>query len=444
MILPRRLRSLSIIFAIAFAASIAGTGFAVHHFTRIAIRDVVDRRIADVSHAAAGDSVDPAAILRRMQALSTQRDTGDIGIQLDDAQGRRLGGNIALTEPPPPGLSTLTVNAGIKGLSEGRALVRTVGDGLRLTTVAETEPFDHYNSDRFYIYFLGFGSIVLVVSAGTAVFGILVHRRILEIRRTADAIVDGDMRKRVPVRGSGGTFDQQALAFNRMLDRISELMAGISNVSNDVAHDLRTPLSRLRARLNGLARTAASEAERERIEVARDQCDQMLAMFAAVLRIAEVQGGARRAAFARLDLGALTEEIGTMMQPVVVDSGREMLLGPFEPLPIEGDRQLLSQALINLIENAIRYTPVASTITVAAKRMPQGAALIVGDNGPGIAEADRERALRRFGRLDESRNTSGYGLGLPLVQAIARLHRGRLILGDAHPGLRVELVVPSP
>jgi signal transduction histidine kinase len=440
--LPRRLRSLSLVFAVAFTTSIIGTGVAVHHLTLTTISELVDRRIADASQIAAGNGTGLQAILRRMATLSSQRHTGDIGIQLDGTDGNRLGGNIALTRPLPLGFSDVDVRAGIVGLSSGRAFVRLLPNGMRLTTIAETEPFDHYGKDRIRIYLFGFGSIVLVVIAGTAAFGTLVHRRISETRHTVNAIFDGDMRTRVPVTGGGGTFDEQAIAFNRMLDRISELMEGISNLSNDIAHDLRTPLSRLRMRLDGLVRAAPSEELSGRIEQARDDCDEMLAMFAAVLRIAEVQGGARRAAFASLDLGQLVEELATMMEPLVADQGRRMALGPFASVWIEGDRQLLSQAIINLIENAIRHTPKGSRIAVAALAASGGAVLVVEDDGPGIQPADRERALRRFGRLDRSRNTPGHGLGLALVATVARLHRGTLDLGDAAPGLRVEVTLP--
>jgi signal transduction histidine kinase len=257
-----------------------------------------------------------------------------------------------------------------------------------------------------------------------------------------EAIIDGDMQRRVPVDGSRSAFDQQARAFNRMLDRISELMAGIANVSSDVAHDLRTPLARLRSKLALLAGKAGDPAMRDALEDAIAQGDELLAMFTAILRIAEVDGGDRRAGFAPLDLGALVGEIGAMMQPVAAETDHALELGDCAALPVQGDRQLLIQTLINLIENALRHTPAGSRIVLGAAAVGGEAVATVTDNGPGIAEGQHQTALRRFGRLDKSRTRDGHGLGLALADAVMRLHRGSLALEDAGPGLRVVLRMP--
>jgi signal transduction histidine kinase len=446
MLLPRRLRSLTIAFSVAFVVVTVGTGFAVHSVTRDTIADLVDQRIVATSSQAIGPDPRPdaAAVLARIAELTQQRDTGDIGFQLDDPAGRRLGGNITLRHVLPLGSSSLRIDAGITGLSEGRAFVRVLANGLRLTTVAETEPFDHYNAARVRIYLVGFGSIMLVAMGGVIAFSVLVHRRIAAMRHTVEAIIDGDIQRRVPVIGAGGEFDQQALAFNRMLDRIAELMAQISNVSNDIAHDLRTPLARLRSRVARLLRQSSNPTLSEGLEAALAQCDQLLAMFTAMLRIAEVEGGNRRAAFAPIDLAGLVREVGGMMEPIVADTGRALVVAGTTPTPVRGDRQLLSQALINLIENGVRHTPPGSRIRLATRGSNTQAIVTIEDDGPGIPTEQRALALRRFGRLDSSRSgADGHGLGLPLVDAIARLHRGTLALEDAAPGLRVVLTLPT-
>ncbi|RZM36651.1 MAG: sensor histidine kinase, partial [Sphingomonas sp.] len=354
----------------------------------------------------------------------------------------RLGGNIELQRRLPIGLSTVALKDRIAGLSAGRALVRDVGGGMTLATIAETEPFDDYNAERARIYLVGFGSIVLIVVGGLLFFVVTIGRRIGETRRTVEAIIDGDMTRRVPVDRSGGEFAQQAMAFNRMLDRISELMASISNVSNDIAHDLRSPLAGLRSRLALSLRRAETEAQREDLEVAIAMSDALLEMFAAMLRIAEVEGGDRRAAFATLDLAALADEIATMMQPVVADSGRTLVVDAAAPAVLVGDRQLLGQMLVNLIENAVRHTPVGTQMAIKVGTTATVATLVMTDTGPGIPADQRKLALRRFGRLDASRHDSGQGLGLALVEAIVRLHRGTIALEDAAPGLRVVVTLP--
>jgi signal transduction histidine kinase len=191
-----------------------------------------------------------------------------------------------------------------------------------------------------------------------------------------------------------------------------------------------------------LARRAESPAQRRDLEAALDQGDQLLAMFAAVLRIAEIEGGDRRAGFAPLDLGALATEIGTMMRPVAEDSAHRIELERCDAAPIDGDRQLLSQLLINLIENGLRHTPSGTRIGIGVAVRDGRVNLTVRDDGPGIAADLRALALRRFGRLDRSRGGAGHGLGLALVEAIARLHGGDLLLDDARPGLAVIVSLP--
>ncbi|WP_380786777.1 sensor histidine kinase [Sphingomonas sp. R86521] len=440
---PRSLRSLTAVFLLTFLLATLGTGFAIHHATLSTIERLVDRRIAAVNDGVADAAHSRRELLDRIDLATRQRDTGDIGFVLLDEKGRRVGGNVALRRQLPLGFSTLRDDDRIVGLSAGRALVRRIGGGMTLVTIAETEPFDHYNAKRDRIYLIGFGSIIAAVVAGLVAFGLLIRRRIGEMRRTVDAIIDGDMQHRVPVDPSGGTFAEQAQAFNRMLDRIAALMAGIGSISNDIAHDLRTPLARLRSRLGLSLRRAKTPEQVREIEEAIALSDDLLAMFAAILRIAEVEGSDRRAAFAPVDLAGLADEIAAMLVPVIADSGRVLAVGPLPPLTIVGDRHMLGQALINLIENAMRHTPVGTRIAIRLEPHGTVARVIVADDGPGIAVDDRALALRRFGQVDTSRHDGGHGLGLPLVEAIVRLHRGSLALEDAAPGLRVVMDLPA-
>lgn len=440
----RSLRALTIAFLLVFSLATALTGYATHQASRRAIDALVDRRIEAVADAvlegvAPGDA---RVLVARIADLAGRRETGDLGFELIDRAGRRLGGNVALPRRLARGFSGLRGDDRIVGLSAGRALVRDAGRGLRLTVVAETEPVDGDSSARRSIAVLGFGGIAVVVLAGTALFGLLVRRRIDEVRGTAEAIVAGDLSRRVPVPAGGGAFAAQAVAFNRMLERIGALMDSLRHVSGDVAHDLRTPLTRLRARLVRLGEGGSAAEQAAGLEQAIAQCDALLAMFAAVLRIGEVEGGGRRAAFAPVDLGAVAQEVVETMAPLAAEGGHRLALLPSPGAMGMGDRQLVSQALINLVENALSHTPAGTGIMLSIRIDDGRVTLLVADDGPGIAASDRPRALRRFGRLDASRDRPGHGLGLPLVDAVARLHGSALALEDARPGLAASFSLP--
>nr|WP_245201659.1 sensor histidine kinase [Sphingomonas trueperi] len=212
------------------------------------------------------------------------------------------------------------------------------------------------------------------------------------------------------------------------------------SISNDIAHDLRTPLARLHGRLAALADAPEAAPVREELGEAVAESEEILAIFAAILRITEIEGGERRAGFERLDLAALAAEVGEGLELLVTENGRTFAApAPAAAVPVDGDPRLLTQLIVNLIENAVTHTPPGTTIRLNVRRDGDTALLCVADDGPGIPLAERERALRRFGRLDASRHTRGHGLGLPLALAIARLHHGTLALEDAGPGLRVAL-----
>lgn len=439
------LRALTILFLAAFGAATALTGYLMFTASHRAIIASVDSRIDEVADAlltgvAPGDA---PAILVRIDIFSSERENGDIGFELLDASGRRIGGNVTLRRQVPFGMSSLEPDDRIAGVSAGRVEMRSAGGGLRLITIGETEPIDGYDAIRLRNYLIGFGTIALIVIAGTATFGMIVRRRIAEVRETAEAIIHGDLRSRVPIERTAGVFTDQALTFNRMLDRIETLMDGLRNVSSDVAHDLRTPLTRLRGRLSTLAARDMAAQDEADVAAALAACDELLAMFGAVLRIADVEGGDRRSQFAPLDLTEIAREVGDAMSSVADESGHRLAVVPGPAVAMVGDRQLLTQALFNLVGNALRYTPEGSTVIVDAVRTADAITLSVCDDGPGIDAADRSTALRRFGRLDRSRHNPGHGLGLPLVEAVARLHGGTLTLADAAPGLIATLRLPT-
>jgi len=271
--------------------------------------------------------------------------------------------------------------------------------------------------------------------------GVLVSRRAMRqvdrINGTATRIVAGDLRERVPLAGTGDELDRLAANLNGMLDRIGHLMAGMRQVSDAVAHDLRTPLTRLRTRLErAAAGDGDPEAMRRALEESVEECDRLLAVFRALLGIAEAEAASGEAGFAPVDLGRLADEIADLYGPAAEEAGIALSLHvPAEPVLVTGSRELLARAAANLADNAVKYTPAGGRVAIAVEPdRGGGPALAVSDTGPGIPAADRARVLDRFVRLDESRGTPGHGLGLSLVDAVARRHGARLVLEDAGPG----------
>ncbi len=284
------------------------------------------------------------------------------------------------------------------------------------------------------------GLSLLLALGGGILLGNGFLRRIDSIGRTSRAIMNGDLAARIPERGTNNEIDQLVASLNAMLDRIQQLLNGMRQVSNDIAHDLRTPLGRLRQRLEDARENATTTTEYSAAtEAAIAEADRLLDIFAALLRIAQIEAGAQRSAFATVDLSALARSVAEAYRPAVEESHHILTLAIDDGLVLTGDRQLLAQLFSNLIENALHHTPPGSTISLMLRGTAAGIEVEVADNGPGIPAAEREKVFERFYRLDRSRTTPGSGLGLALVKAIARLHGFSVTLGDRQPGLIVIL-----
>jgi signal transduction histidine kinase len=287
-------------------------------------------------------------------------------------------------------------------------------------------------------------SVALMLTLGL-IGGALMSRNLLtrldQINSTSRKIMAGDLSRRLPVSRAGDEFDSLAGNVNRMLDRIERLMRGMRDVTDSIAHDLRSPLNRLRNRLEGLLRTLPpTGTESTETEAAVAEIDRLIATFNSLLLIAEAEAGLERSAMSRLDLLAIARDVCELYAPVAEESGIDLGLAPGGSGEIDGNLNLLSQALANLVDNAIKYTPTGGKVVISAEQTPGGAVLSVADTGPGIAAEDRMRVVGRFVRLEASRNSPGSGLGLSLVAAVARLHEARLELADNHPGLKASIV----
>jgi signal transduction histidine kinase len=293
--------------------------------------------------------------------------------------------------------------------------------------------------------FLWSGSVALLLAAlvGAAISqGFL--RRIDAINRTSQTIMDGTLKARIPVIGTSDEIDQLSVNLNRLFDQNQNLLESLKLVTTNIAHDLRTPLSRLRQGLEA-ALTGRPDVKRygQTINNAIVESDQLLATFAALLRISQIESGSRKAAFRQFNLSETVSRITTAYQPVAEDQGKSLNATIADGVLINGDSELILQALANLLENALRHTPAGSRIDVRLSDTPTSSEIVFADDGPGIPAELRKRVFERFYRLQNSRTTPGNGLGLTLVAAVAELHQGHVELSDNHPGLRVLLKFPK-
>lgn len=300
--------------------------------------------------------------------------------------------------------------------------------------------------ERLIVDALIWGMLLTVVLGGAG--GVLTSRWMLKridvITKASREIMNGDLTRRIPTRGAGDEFDRLAENLNAMLDQIGRLMDGVKQVSNNIAHDLRGPLNRIRSGLEiTLARPQEPEACRQALERAITEIDGLLQTFNALLTIAQAESGARRQDFTDIDLTSLAADAAELYEPVAEEAGLSLEVDLAPQVTVPGNRHLLSQALANLLDNAVKYTPDGGRVTLSLTAGPAGPELTVADTGPGIPAEHREFVLERFTRLESSRNTPGSGLGLSLVAAAAGLHQAELRLGDNRPGLRVTLAFPA-
>ena len=284
---------------------------------------------------------------------------------------------------------------------------------------------------------------VLLGTIGAMAVRGLFRATLADVSATAAAVSAGDLTRRVKVAGHSDEFDLLAETINDMLDRIARLMDGVRQVSNAIAHDLRTPIARARMRLEDAAINSRGEADlRQAIERAQSDLDGIVAVFQALLRIAEIEAGARRSAFARVDAAPLLTDLAELYEAAAEETGQTLVARIPPAAVMFGDRDMIQQAVANLLDNAIKFSPPKGVIRLSAQVAQGGIEITVADDGPGIPPQDRERAAQRFFRGEAARSTPGSGLGLALVQAVAMLHGGALRLEDNAPGLRAVLHLP--
>jgi signal transduction histidine kinase len=270
-------------------------------------------------------------------------------------------------------------------------------------------------------------------------------RRVDAITEASRSIMAGNMAGRMPVHGSDDELDRLARALNEMLDQIETLMAAMKEVSSNVAHDLKTPLTRIKAMVESALRSGSEDEYRNALERTVDESDRLLATFNALLSIARAEAGQSRSGLVAMDAGAIVADVVELYEPMAEEAGGSLVLDVADGLPVLADRQLLAQALTNLLDNALKYgaKPGQSPeIEVSGRIEGDKVVIAVGDRGEGIAPPDRGRVTERFVRLDSSRTQPGNGLGLSLVSGVMKLHHGSLVIEDNAPGLLAKLVLP--
>jgi signal transduction histidine kinase len=389
--------------------------------------------------------------LIQIVAARSAGDRGDAMIYLvTDPDGKPLAGNIAAWPAGVPthsawlSFSLERMANGRPELHPARGRLFIIPGGYRLLVGRDISDAAAFRSQvRATLLWAGLIALCIGLIGGTVMSRNLL-RRVEQVNRTSERVMAGNLSDRVPLRGTSDEFDQLAANLNRMLDQIERLMTAMREVTDDVAHDLRTPLSRLRTRLERAlseppgADASASSSHGEAIRAAIAEADRLLATFNALLSIAELESGARRDEQGPLDLSQVAWAAAELYDPVVEEKGFILNVLAEPGVIIRGDRHLLSQALDNLLDNALKYAG-AGEIEIRVCRHDGQAVLEVADRGPGIPEADREIVLDRFVRLEASRTTPGNGLGLSLVRAIVRRHGGSVVLEDNRPGLRVRI-----
>jgi signal transduction histidine kinase len=445
------------LFFVAFGSSGLVTWAALSEPVDEGIAVRLDHEMAAVQRLYGAES----PVLAAQAILIRERRPAGFEFRLADAKGRRIAGDLPEGQVYTSGLDTIeappqsVANAYADDSDQADA---DVGQRLRvLTAVMPNGAMLSLGEDlgrtrqlkalflRAFILTSG-AALMIALAVGLSYVSRLLGR-VEAIAKTADAVSGEDMGVRVPVRDRlrSDDIDRLALSVNQMLDRIAGLLQSVRQVSDDVAHDLRTPLTHLRQRIEtALNGPADVERYRAALEGASEKIDEVLATFEALLSIAQLEAGSRAEALQPVDLAEVAGAVVEAYRPSAEDEGHQLLLHAPQSAVVQGQRALITQMLANLVANALMHTPGGTTIEIDVERMGDVVRLCVADDGPGVPDAVRDQIFRRFFRVERSRTTPGSGLGLSLAAAVASVHGARIVAEDAEPGLRIIVDFPSP
>jgi signal transduction histidine kinase len=446
---PKLLRTTSFRLTLVYAALFLVSAFllfAVIYWSMVKymtaqLDAAISEELAEVQEAwkAAG----PDGALRTVQDRIAHDPGGEFAYLVENPAGQVVAGNLPHVRPETGPREVEMAEAGGKPRHmRVRGVFLDSGDFLAVGTDAYALNEMRETIARSFGLFVTLTLLLALVGGAVMSRGLL--RNVEEITRTTLGIIHGDLSRRVPMHGSDDEFDHLAAGLNAMLDRIQSLMEAITQVSSDIAHDLRTPLTRLRQRLE-LARHKGRTVEELRAALDRSiaDTDEILDTFTALLNIAQIESGAQRLEFTRVNLSEIIATVVEVYETNAYEMGQDLRASIQPDLIVSGHAGLLAQMLSNLIENAIRHSPRHAAIAIHGARQDGRVEVVIADNGPGIPEDERANVFRRFYRLERSRTTSGNGLGLSLVAAVAQLHKVTVTLADNRPGLRAALRFPA-
>ncbi|MBH1991416.1 MAG: HAMP domain-containing histidine kinase [Sphingomonadaceae bacterium] len=456
MFIPRTIKGLSILSAGISGLVILALGAAAIFISHHEIEAQIDHRLqlemdALLDYRAANG----AASLARLVRLRDGGATGSTGYLADgghdgrmmlyalvDADGRRIAGNLIPHMPPPGWTEFLPIRRPDGSTGVAQALSRPLPDGGQIVIAGDRDALSRADDRILMAALVGLGVILLTGTVSTIAFGRLVRRRLVLISGTAQGIIEGDYTRRIPIDGSGSEFDRISVILNTMLGRIDILMRSLRQVSGDIAHDMRTPLGRIRQDMEGLLRRASDDGITRTLERTIVDMDALLDLFAGLLGVSEVQGLAARKRFVPLQLSEIVGEVTEAYRPAF-DDERRMITASISDVTIWGDAQLLKRAVANMLENILAHAGDGADATISVVATGAEAVLTVSDNGSGIAEEDRERIFERLVRLDPTRSKPGHGLGLSMVRAIVHAHRGTIEIVPSDGGLRFMIRIPT-
>jgi signal transduction histidine kinase len=441
--MPRTIRGLIAMMGAVVGIVTALLGAATYYFANKSMTEQLNARITVESRAlmAVGGPSRLAAVAGAVRAREAQPSVGNLGYLVLDAQGRHVAGSLRAVRPPA-GYWDCMIYVRADGVqAEAQSLNSPIPGGGHLIVAADRSIVDEADGTVLILFGTAFSLVLLFGLASALIVGRIVKGRLAGIALTAEAIMAGDLSRRMPVAAHNDEFDQVSAVINRMLDRIEVLLENLRRISTGVAHDIRSPLNRARGSLEATERALAGDPLQETVSGSIRELDAVLDLLRALLGISEIEGFAVRKRFVLLDLGALADDVVDGYQPVVESAGLT-IAAQTSPVTIEGDAALLRRSLANLIDNAILYTPPGTHILVRVQHEGDMAAMTVIDDGPGVPASERETIFNRFVRLDASRSTAGHGLGLNLVAAVAAAHRGTARILPTTFGLSVEIAVP--
>jgi signal transduction histidine kinase len=362
--------------------------------------------------------------------------------------GQLLAGNLNTLQPSAGWNTVMRTPAGNAQENKGKELfyirIMVLSNNIWLIVGHNGEIIEDAGNAIIQAFIAGFVLVIFLGAGGGLYLSGAFLRKVERITKSTQTIIAGDLKHRLPVSKNRDELDNLAALLNLMLDKIGSLIENIQQVSNDIAHDLRTPISHLKFRLEkALSTKLTSQEYSARVAFAIEEVDTILATFAAMLRISQIESGSRRNGFKSVNLGTIVIAVTDALNPVAEEQEKTIHLAIEKSIALMGDKELLTQLVFNLLDNAILHTPKNTRITISLQSSSTHTQLMVADNGSGIDEAYHQKVFQRFYRLEQSRSTPGNGLGLNIVAAIADLHDGTLTLSDNKPGLKITLRFPN-